>query len=405
MLDPDRIRADFPILGHPSSPPLVYLDSAASAQKPRQVIEAVQRGYAEEYANVHRGLYRLSQVATERYEQARTVVARFLNAAHDDEIIFTSGTTQGINLVAASWAGPRLNPGDEILLSVMEHHANIVPWHFLRERSGVRLRWVECGADGCLDPQAVIDAIGPATRLIAITQMSNVTGARVDVGAICRAAQRRGVPVLIDGSQGAAHEAVDVQALGCDFYAVTGHKLGGPSGSGALYIRRERAAGMRPFLGGGDMIRKVTRDTVTYADPPLRFEAGTPAFVSQVGFGAALDYLQTLGRDEIARTEAELARHALTELSAIPGLRLFHPAGAGPIFSFTADDSSAPTPQRLARRLAERGIAVRAGTFCAQPFIQHLGVPALCRASLSFINTREDIDALAGALAEFLADD
>jgi len=402
-LDPAAVRGDFPIYEQAGTPALVYLDSAASAQKPRQVIEAVCRGYAEEYANVHRGLYRLSQLATERYEHAREGVARFLNAEHDDEIVFTSGATHAINLVASSWAAPRLAPGDEIVLSVMEHHANIVPWHFLRERVGVRLRWVESGADGRLDPQAMIDAISPATRLIAVTHMSNVTGARVDVAAICRAARERGLPTLIDGSQGAAHERVDVQALGCDFYAITGHKLGGPSGSGALYVRRERAGAMRPFLGGGDMIRKVTRDSVTYADPPLRFEAGTPAVVSQIGFGVALDYLQALGMDKIARAEAALARHALARLAAIPGLRLFRPVDAGPIVSFAAEGERAPTSQRLASRLAERGVAVRAGTFCAQPFIEHLGVPALCRASLSFANTLADIDALADALTEILA--
>ncbi|EPX86189.1 Selenocysteine lyase [Rubellimicrobium thermophilum DSM 16684] len=269
MYDVHAIRADFPILSRRvHDRPLVYLDNGASAQKPRPVIEAVTQAYAEDYANVHRGLHFLSTVATERYEAVRGKIARFLHAAHEDEIVFTTGTTQGINLVAYAWAMPRMEAGDEIVLSLLEHHANIVPWHFLRERQGIVLKWVECDREGRLDPQAVIDAIGPRTRLVAVTHLSNVTGTIVDVAAICAGAREKGVPVLVDGSQAAVHMPVDVQAIGCDFYPVTGHKLYGPSGSGAIWIRRERMAEMRPFLGGGDMIREVTRDTVTYADPP-----------------------------------------------------------------------------------------------------------------------------------------
>ncbi|GAB1363500.1 hypothetical protein MASR1M32_27360 [Rhodobacter sp.] len=247
MYDVARIREDFPILSRQvNGKPLVYLDNGASAQKPRAVIEAVTQAYSMEYANVHRGLHYLSNLATEKYEAVRGTIKRFLNAPSEDEIVFASGTTEAINLVSYAWAAPRLQPGDEIVLSVMEHHANIVPWHFLRERQGVVLKWVECDADGDLDPQAVIDAIGSRTRLVAVTQMSNVLGTVVDVVAICRAAREKGVPVLVDGSQAAVHMPVDVQAIGCDFYAITGHKLYGPSGSGAIFIRRERMEEMRP---------------------------------------------------------------------------------------------------------------------------------------------------------------
>ncbi|MGA1209931.1 MAG: cysteine desulfurase, partial [Gemmobacter sp.] len=284
MFDLETIRADFPILSRQvNGRPLVYLDNGASAQKPRAVIEAVTRAYAEEYANVHRGLHYLSNLATDKYEAVRGIIARFLKAPHEDEIVFTSGTTEGINLVSYGWAAPRMAPGDEIVLSVLEHHANIVPWHFLRERQGVVLRWVEPEADGSLDPERVLAAVGPRTRLIAVTQMSNVLGTIVDVAAICAGARARGVPVLVDGSQAAVHMPIDLGAIGCDFYAVTGHKLYGPSGSGAIWIARDRQAEMRPFLGGGDMIREVTREGVSYAAPPMKFEAGTPGIVQQIG--------------------------------------------------------------------------------------------------------------------------
>jgi cysteine desulfurase/selenocysteine lyase len=284
--DVDAVRADFPILSRQvNNRPLVYLDSGASAQKPRQVIEAITRAYEGEYANVHRGLHFLSNLATDNYERVRAIIARFLNAPHEDEVIFTSGSTEGINLVSYGWAAPRVSAGDEIVLSVLEHHANIVPWHFLRERQGVVLKWVEPEPDGSLPPEKVLAAVGPRTKLIAVTHMSNVTGTIVDVGAIARGTD---VPVLVDGSQAAVHMPVDLAALGVDFYCITGHKLYGPSGSGAMWIRRDRQAEMRPFLGGGDMIRTVTRDAIDYADPPLRFEAGTPGIVNQIGLGAAL---------------------------------------------------------------------------------------------------------------------
>ncbi|OZA04776.1 MAG: cysteine desulfurase, partial [Rhodobacterales bacterium 17-64-5] len=335
MYDIEKIRADFPILSRQvNGKPLVYLDNGASAQKPQAVIDAVTQAYAMEYANVHRGLHTLSNLATEKYEAVRGKIARFLNAGAEEEIIFTSGTTEAINLVSYGWAAPRLAVGDEIILSVMEHHANIVPWHFLRERQGVVLKWVEVYANGDLDPQAVLDAITPRTRLVAITHMSNVLGTVVDVAAICRGAQAAGVPVLVDGSQAAVHMPVDVQALGCDFYAVTGHKLYGPSGSGAIWIRAERQAEMRPFMGGGDMIREVTRETVTWNTPPMKFEAGTPGIVQQIGFGVALDYLTGLGMETVAAHERTLRDYARDRLSGLNWLKLQgNSAGKGAIFS------------------------------------------------------------------------
>ena len=398
MYDVTAIRADFPILSRQvNGKPLVYLDNGASAQKPRAVIDAITRAYSDEYANVHRGLHYLSNLATEKYESTRGVIARFLNAGSEDEIVFTSGTTEGINLVSYAWAAPRLGAGDEIVLSVMEHHANIVPWHFLRERQGVVLKWVDIDANGDLDPQAVIDAIGPKTKLVAVTHMSNVLGTVVDVAAICRGAREKGVPVLVDGSQAAVHMPVDVRALDCDFYAVTGHKLYGPSGSGAIFIRRERQAEMRPFLGGGDMIREVTRDSVTWNDPPMKFEAGTPGIVQQIGLGVALDYLMSLGMQNVAAHERVLRDYARDRLAGLNWLTVQgNSAGKGAIFSFTLD--GAAHAHDISTILDKRGIAVRAGTHCAMPLMQHLGITASCRASFGLYNTVEEVDALVSAL-------
>ena len=398
MYDVAEVRADFPILSRQvNGKPLVYLDNGASAQKPRAVIEAVTRGYAEDYANVHRGLHTLSTISTEKYEAVRGTIARFLNAASEEEIVFTTGATEGINLVSYAWAAPRFQPGDEIVLSIMEHHANIVPWHFLRERQGVVLKWVEVDANGDLDPQAVIDAIGPRTKLVAITHMSNVLGTVVDVAAICRGAREKGVPVLVDGSQAAVHMPVDVRAIGCDFYAITGHKLYGPSGSGAIFIRSERMAEMRPFLGGGDMIREVTRDAVTWADPPMKFEAGTPGIVNQIGLGVALDYLGRLGMANIFAHERTLRDHTRSRLAGLNWLNVQgNSASKGAIFSFTLQ--GAAHAHDISTVLDKRGIAVRAGTHCAMPLMQHLGVTATCRASFALYNTSEEVDALISAL-------
>jgi cysteine desulfurase/selenocysteine lyase len=397
MYDVEAIRRDFPILSRTvNGAPLTYLDNGASAQKPQVVIDAITRAYSEEYSNVHRGLHFLSNLSTERYESVRGVVQTFLNAGSEDEIVFTSGTTEGINLVSYGWGAERLKPGDEIILSVLEHHANIVPWHFLRDRMGVVIKWVDCAMDGSLDPQTVIDAIGPKTKLIAITQMSNVTGTRVDVKTICHAARARGIATLVDGSQGAVHGPVDVQDIGCDFYPITGHKLYGPSGSGAIYIRAERQAEMRPFMGGGDMIDTVTKETVTYAKPPLKFEAGTPGIVQTIGMGVALEYLMTIGMDKIAAHEAKLGAYAAERLQNLNWLTVQGTApGKGAIFSFTMEGAHA---HDLSTVLDKKGVAVRAGSHCAMPLMEHLGQTATCRASFAMYNSFEEVDRLVEAL-------
>ena len=401
--DVHAVRRDFPILSRQiNGRPLVYLDNGASAQKPRAVIEAVTRAYAEEYANVHRGLHTLSNIATENYEAVRGKIARFLNAPVEDEIVMASGSTEAINLVSYGWAAPRLAPGDEIILSVMEHHANIVPWHFLRERQGVVLKWVEIEPDGSLDPQRVLDAIGPKTKLIAVTHMSNVLGTLVDVKAIVEGAHARGVPVLVDGSQAAVHAPVDLTAIDADFYAITGHKLYGPSGSGAIRIKAERMAEMRPFIGGGDMIREVHRDAVSYADPPMKFEAGTPAIVQQIGLGVALDYLMDLGMANVAAHERALRDYAMARLGGLNWLQVQGQApDKGAIFSFTLEGGA--HPHDISTVLDKKGIAVRAGQHCAGPLMDHLGLSATCRASFGLYNTREEVDSLVEAL-EFCHD-
>ena len=395
--DVAALRAEFPILSREvNGRPLVYLDNGASAQKPQAVIDAVTRGYAEEYANVHRGLHTLSTIATERYEAVRGTIARFLGAG-ESEIVMNTGTTEGINTVAYGWAMPRLEPGDEIVLSVMEHHANIVPWHFLRERQGVVLRWVEPELDGSLPPEKVLEAVTDRTRLIAVTQMSNVLGTVVDVAAICAGARERGVPVLVDGSQGAVHMPVDVKAIGCDFYAITGHKLYGPSASGAIYIRKERMAEMRPFMGGGDMIREVRRESVSWAEPPMKFEAGTPGIVQQIGLGAALEWMERVGIDAIAAHERDLRDYARERLRGLNWLDLQGDApGKGAIFSFTMQGPA--HAHDISTVLDKKGVAVRAGHHCAQPLMDWLGKPATCRASFAAYNTRAEVDALVDAL-------
>jgi len=398
VYDVQAIRADFPILSREvNGNPLVYLDNGASAQKPQVVIDAVTKAYAEEYSNVHRGLHYLSNLATEKYESVRGTIARFLNAADEDEIVLNSGTTEGINLVAYGWAMPRVAAGDEIVLSVMEHHANIVPWHFLRERQGAVLKSVDVDATGYLDTQAVIDAIGPKTKLVALTHLSNVLGTKVDIRAITAAASAQGVPVLVDGSQAAVHMPVDVQALGCDFYAITGHKLYGPSGSGAIYIRSERMAEMRPFIGGGDMIKEVSKNAVIYNDPPMKFEAGTPGIVQTIGLGVALEYMMDLGMENIVAHEDKLRDYTRARLD---GLNWLQVQGQTPdkaaIFSITLD--GAAHAHDISTILDKRGVAVRAGHHCAEPLMDHLGVPATCRASFGLYNTTDEVDVLVDAL-------
>lgn len=398
MYDVNTIRADFPILSREvNGKPLVYLDNGASAQKPQVVIDAITRGYAEEYANVHRGLHYLSNISTERYEAVRGIIARFIGAASENDIILNSGTTEGINMVSYAWAAPRMEAGDEIVLSVMEHHANIVPWHFLRERQGVSLKWVDVDATGALDADKVIAAIGPKTKLVAITQLSNVLGTHVDVKRICDAARAKGVAVLVDGSQGAVHAPVNVAEMGCDFYAITGHKLYGPSGSGAIYVKKERMDEMRPFMGGGDMIRDVSKDVITYNTGPMKFEAGTPGIVQTIGLGAALEYLMELGMDKVAAHEAELAKYAREKLTGLNwlGLQGTTPDKAA-IFSFTME--GAAHAHDISTILDKKGVAVRAGHHCAQPLMQHMGVNATCRASFGLYNTKDEVDVLVDAL-------
>jgi cysteine desulfurase/selenocysteine lyase len=398
MYDVSAIRKDFPILSREvNGKPLVYLDNGASAQKPQVVIDAITTAYSHEYANVHRGLHYLSNLATDKYEAVRGKIARFINAASEDEIIFNSGTTEAINMVAYGWAMPRMQAGDEIILSVMEHHANIVPWHFLRERMGVVIKWVDVDDTGALDPQAVIDAITPKTRLIAVTHMSNVLGTVVDVKTITAAAHSKGVAVLVDGSQAAVHMPVDVQDIGCDFYCLTGHKLYGPSGSGAIYVKASRMDEMQPFIGGGDMIREVTKDGVIYNDAPMRFEAGTPGIVQMIGLGVALDYMTSVGLDQIAAHEASLRDYAMTKLA---GLNWIQVQGTTPdkgaIFSFTMD--GAAHAHDISTILDKKGVAVRAGQHCCGPLMEHMNLNATCRASFGMYNTTDEVDTLIDAL-------
>jgi cysteine desulfurase/selenocysteine lyase len=398
MFDVEAIRADFPILSREvNGKPLVYLDNGASAQKPKVVIDAISRAYSEEYANVHRGLHFLSNLATDKYEAVRGTIAKFLNVSDAEQIVFNSGTTEGINTVAYGWAMPNLKAGDEIILSVMEHHANIVPWHFLRERQGVVIKWVDVDASGALDPQAVIDAMGPRTKLVAVTHMSNVLGTVVDVKTLTQAAHERGIAVLVDGSQSAVHMPVNVDDIGCDFYAITGHKLYGPSGSGAIFMKRERMAEMRPFMGGGDMIREVTKDAVSYNDPPMMFEAGTPGIVQMIGLGVALEYMMDTGMAAIAAHENDLRDYASARLHGLNWLSVQgNAANKGAIFSFTMD--GAAHAHDISTILDKKGVAVRAGQHCTGPLMEFLDETATCRASFAMYNTRAEVDALVDAL-------
>ena len=390
-------RADFEILSRKVyGKPLIYFDNAASAQKPRQVLEAMERFATSEYANVHRGVHYLSAAATERYEAAREAVRKFLNAAHADEIVFTKGGTEAINLVAASYLHPRIQPGDEIVLTVMEHHSNIVPWHFLRERQGAVLKWVDIGDDGALEMDALAASIGPKTKLVAVAHMSNVLGTVNPIKEIAALAHSHGVPVLVDGCQGAVHEIVDVQDLGVDFYALTGHKLYGPTGIGALYGKRSRLKSMRPFNGGGEMIHEVTREKVTYADPPARFEAGTPPIIESVGLAAALAYLSAFDRDAVRRHEHGLLAHAREKLRALNWIRVIGDAPSkGAIVSFEAEGMHA---HDLATILDREGVAVRAGHHCAQPLMERFGVASTSRMSFALYNTSEEVDLAIAAL-------
>ena len=395
--DVARLRADFPILTErPYGKPLVYLDNAASAQKPKAVIDRLTHFYSHEYANVHRGLHFLANAATDAYEAARESVRRFLNAKSIEEIVFARSATEAINLVASSYGAGHIGAGDEIVLSIMEHHANIVPWHFLRERKGAVLRWVDVADDGSLSLEGFAQAIGPRTKFVAVSAMSNVLGTVAPVKEIVALARARGIPVLVDASQAAVHGLVDVQALDADFVVVTGHKLYGPTGIGVLYGKADRLADLPPFNGGGEMIQDVTMDNVTYNTPPHRFEAGTPPIAQAVGLGAALDYMESVGREAIAAHEASLTAYAHERLGAINSLRIIGTArGKGPILSFTMEGAHA---HDIATLIDRSGVAVRAGTHCAMPLLKRFGVTSTCRASFALYNTRAEINVLADAL-------
>ncbi|MGC2780427.1 MAG: cysteine desulfurase [Bradyrhizobium sp.] len=395
--DVARIREDFPALElQVYGKKLVYLDNAASAQKPRAVLDRMTQAYTSEYANVHRGLHYLANAATEAFEGGRERVTRFLNARRSEEIIFTRNATEAINLVAASWGGPNIGEGDEIVLSIMEHHSNIVPWHFLRERQGAVIKWAPVDDDGNFLIDEFEKLLTDKTKLVAITQMSNMLGTLVPVKEVVRIAHARGIPVLVDGSQAAVHLAIDVQDIDCDFYVFTGHKLYGPTGIGVLYAKYDHLVAMRPFNGGGEMIREVTRDLVTYGDPPHKFEAGTPGIVEAVGLGAAIDYVNSVGKERIAAHEHDLLTYAQDRLREINSLRLIGTAkGKGPVISFEMKGAHA---HDIATVIDRQGVAVRAGTHCVMPLLERFNVTATCRASFGMYNTREEVDQLAQAL-------
>jgi cysteine desulfurase/selenocysteine lyase len=397
--DVERLRADFPALTlQIHGKPLVYLDNGASAQKPVQVLDRMRFAYETEYSNVHRGLHYLANAATEAFEGARESVRAFLNAGSTDEIIFTSSATSAINLVANGVGLSGIGEGDEIVLTIMEHHSNVVPWHFLRERKGAVLKWVQVREDGSFDIDAFEAALTDRTKFVAVTHMSNVLGTVVPVKEVCRIAHERGVPVLVDGSQGAVHLAPDVRDIDCDYYVLTGHKVYGPTGIGALYGKRERLEKLAPFHGGGEMIRDVTEENVTYGEPPHRFEAGTPPIVQAIGLAAALEYMRGVGLEAIAAHEASLSAYAHERLGAVNALEIYgRAAGKGAIVAFNLKGAHA---HDVATVLDRSAVAVRAGTHCAQPLLKRLGVTSTCRASFALYNTVDEIDRLAEALTK-----
>jgi len=396
-LDIDRIRADFPALAmQVYGKPLVYLDNAASAQKPQAVLDRLHKAYTEQYANVHRGLHYLANEATEAYEGARETVRRFLNAERKEEIIFTRNATEAINLVAYTFGRERIKAGDEIVLSIMEHHSNIVPWHFLRERQGAVIKWAPIDDDGNFLIDEFERLLGPRTRMVAITQMSNALGTIVPVKEVVKLAHARGIPVLIDGAQAAVHIDIDVRDLDCDFYVFTGHKIYGPTGIGVLYGKYGHLAAMPPFNGGGEMIHEVFEDRITYGEPPYKFEAGTPAIVQAIGLGAAIDYVNSIGKSRIRAHEDALVKYAHERLGQINSLRIIGQApGKGPVVSFEIKGAH---PHDVATIIDRSGVAVRAGTHCVMPLLARYGLTATCRASFAMYNTRDEVDALTASL-------
>ncbi|MFN3349336.1 cysteine desulfurase [Pseudorhodoplanes sp.] len=395
--DVAKIREDFPALSmQVYGKPLTYLDNAASAQKPNAVLDRIQRAYTSEYANVHRGLHYLANAATDAYEGAREIVAKFLNAPRKEEVIFTRNATEAINLVAYTFGRERLKEGDEIVLSIMEHHSNIVPWHFLRERQGAVIKWAPIDDDGNFLIDEFEKLLTPRTKMVAITHMSNALGTYVPVKDVVRIAHARGIPVLVDGSQAAVHLPVDVQDIGCDFYVFTGHKIYGPSGIGVLWGTSAHLEAMPPFNGGGEMIREVFEDRVTYGDPPHKFEAGTPPIVQAIGLGAAIEYVNSIGKDRIKAHEDGLIRYAHDRLREINSLKIIGQAKQkGAVISF---EMRGAHPHDIATIIDRSGVAVRAGTHCVMPLLNRIGVTATCRASFGLYNTKDEVDSLAAAL-------
>ncbi len=397
--DVARIRKDFPALGlQVYGKPLVYLDNAASAQKPQAVLDRLEKAYTQQYANVHRGLHYLANEATEAYEGARETVRAFINAPRKEEIIFTRNATEAINTVAGSFGRERIKAGDEIVLSIMEHHSNIVPWHFLRERQGAVIKWAPVDDDGNFLIDEFEKLLTPRTKMVAITQMSNVLGTIVPVKEVVKLAHARGIPVLVDGSQAAVHLDVDVQDIGCDFYVFTGHKMYGPTGIGVLWGKYDLLAAMPPYQGGGEMIHEVFEDRVTYGQPPHRFEAGTPPIVQAIGLGAAIDYVNSIGKARIRAHENEIVTYAQDRLRKINSLRIIGTAkDKGAIVSFEIKGAH---PHDIATIIDRSGVAVRAGTHCVMPLLARYGVTATCRASFALYNTRDEVDTLADSLVK-----
>ena len=395
-IDWAAVRADFPLLTREvHGKPLVYLDSANTGQKPEAVIAAVDDFYRRHNANVSRAVHALGTEATEAYEGARSKLAKFLNV-RADELVLCSGTTFALNLVAYSWALPRLRPGDAIVLTRMEHHANIVPWQLVAQRTGATIKVAELNDRGELDLQQLYALLTPEVKLLSLAHVSNVLGTVNPVREICREARRRGIVTAVDGSQAAPHRALDIAAIGCDFYAITGHKMSGPTGTGALWARREHLASMPPFIGGGEMIKEVRFEGTVFNEPPHKFEAGTPNIAGFVGLGAAVDYLSALGMQHVEAREQELLAHATEELSKVDGLRIFGQArDKAAVISFLVEGAHA---HDLATLLDLEGVAIRSGHHCAHPLMQHFGVPATCRASLAFYNTHEEIESFVAAL-------
>ena len=393
-----EFRKEFPILSKKvNSKPLVYLDNGASSQKPVSVIDTVKNCYENEYSNVHRGLHFLSNLATEKFEAVRDKVMKFLGASYHEEIIFTSGSTEALNLISYSWGNQNLEPGDEIILTTLEHHANIVPWHFLRSRKDIKLTWIDPDENGQISFDMINAKVSSKTKMVCITHMSNVFGSILDVKKICQELKKRGIVSVLDGSQAIVHLEVDVKSIGCDFYTFTGHKLFGPTGTGVLYVNKSRISEMVPFIGGGEMIRNVSKDNITYNQSPFLFEAGTPGIAEIIGLGAAIDFVQNLDREAALDYEKSISEYTRTELEKLDWLvrHCFHKDNLA-IFSFSMKGNA--HAHDIATILDSNGVAVRSGHHCAQPLMNFIGVAATCRASLALYNTEQEIDILISSL-------